>query len=393
MKKFIKANYKVLFDIGSYNEKSLSMLGKNMDQKVEVSENTFFSFLKKNLGQLSEISRREFIIGVFLSYNECFGKKFDDDCYICFPIHSRPLIIAECLREDFEELKFIHMTREPVQNISSCMKQYNVKDLSPFNGLLRMATQQVINDIGEQLDNQKLYGNQPYFQDSLKVQSRYVRLEDVHNFGKKELSRIAKWLNIEFEKSMLTSTFMNLEWHNRASSPRITGLNKVTISQRFDEYMNLFDKLRIHYLCWREKEHFRYKTFKLKENIFLFFTPILIFFPFKSEFNSKRLTAKILLIKKQNIYENLNQIFNIHLLLNKKIYSSLKKNLVTKTNSIKKKKVVKVKLFKLLIKNFLVFIFLLSNILLNFFSLRLMMLRILLRNFFQTTKIKLVKPL
>ena len=235
LKKFIKANYKVLFDIGSYNEKSLSMLGKNMDQKVEVSENTFFSFLKKNLGQLSEISRREFIIGVFLSYNECFGKKFDDDCYICFPIHSRPLIIAECLREDFEELKFIHMTREPVQNISSCMKQYNVKDLSPFNGLLRMATQQVINDIGEQLDNQKLYGNQPYFQDSLKVQSRYVRLEDVHNFGKKELSRIAKWLNIEFEKSMLTSTFMNLEWHNRASSPRITGLNKVTISQRFDE--------------------------------------------------------------------------------------------------------------------------------------------------------------
>ena len=65
LKKFIKANYKVLFDIGSYNEKSLSMLGKNMDQKVEVSENIFFSFLKKNLGQLSEISRREFIIGVF----------------------------------------------------------------------------------------------------------------------------------------------------------------------------------------------------------------------------------------------------------------------------------------------------------------------------------------
>ncbi|WP_338552324.1 AMP-binding protein [Paenibacillus sp. KS-LC4] len=107
-----------------------------------------------------------------------------------------------------------------------------------------------------------------------------VKLEDLHVMPEATLELICKHLGIEWNESLLHSTFGGMKWWNSLSSEVVSGFNTRTISKSYDELLSSFDKfrlesmLRIKYQAWGYSGHDYYNYENLRE---------LMAFPFKFE--------------------------------------------------------------------------------------------------------------
>src|SRR5579885_1227663 len=124
LKEFLDA-HAYWFDPDAYPQGSvlgLHQMGKHMDGKVAVDKSRFEAALAAAWSALPELTRRDFIVSVFTCYNAVLGRPLADDVVLMYAIHSQPPRVAQALRKDFGEVKFLHMVREPVQNMGSGMK-------------------------------------------------------------------------------------------------------------------------------------------------------------------------------------------------------------------------------------------------------------------------------
>jgi hypothetical protein len=160
------------------------------------------------------------------------------------------------------------------------------------------------------------------------LQSRSVRLEDIHKHPKETLTRICQWLNIEWNDCLLQSTFENKIWHNRPENIRQSGIGLKIISQKHNEVMSYLDRFRLQILAMPILIHLKYRKklpflFQLKKRIL----PFLLLFPFKMELNFKRYLSQI---KKLNSIKEVNELKkerdilsskHSHLFLNSKLFN------------------------------------------------------------------------
>lgn len=294
----IKDNIPYIFDVDNGGDESLKQMGPNRDKILEIDEQTFLSKVKILLGNNENISRRDFIILIFIAYNQCFCKEFSDDSYICYPIHSSPKQYAKQLTEDFKEVKFLHMVREPVQNIGSLTKHIILSRIKPslFKSCLSCAYLQITKDEMHHWSRKHspLHARKPYLKDSEYVQTKYIKLEDLHHNPDRELNKLMNWLALDFDKCLRETTFMGLLWHNRAESQRVSGFNKTIVQQKHNRYFNKFDHYRLKLLTKMESEYFGYASFSLLDKFMvLFILPFLLLIPFKCDFNLDRLKLRL----------------------------------------------------------------------------------------------------
>ena len=156
-----------------------------------------------------------------------------------------------------------------------------------------------------------LNGKTPYIEDSERVESRYVKLEDIHKNGKEVMLNIISWMNIDWHDCLTKSTVMGLLWHNRRESIKQSGLSeKGVISQKHDAYLSNFDKKRLGILLRPENSHFGYGVDENKYPVFI--TAIYMFLPFRMEFSKIRIRLQfrfIRTISKENLKKlPLNQL-------------------------------------------------------------------------------------
>ncbi len=87
---------------------------------------------------------------------------------------------------------------------------------------------------------------------------------------------------------------MGLLWHNRSESIKVSGISKKVVSQNQNKYINSIDEFRLKLLCRNELEYFNYYKFNFLDKLnTLFILPILIFLPFKCDFNFTRLHYRL----------------------------------------------------------------------------------------------------
>jgi hypothetical protein len=123
--------------------------------------------------------------------------------------------------EDFPQLYFIGMTRDPRQDWTSWKKIHASR------------MQRGINDVPSicLLLSEYHYSKSSYelskLVDRLKPDHiRVMDLEKLHVLNKKAMSHLCSWLNIEFNVCLLQSTINGLEWHgNAANGERIPTFN------------------------------------------------------------------------------------------------------------------------------------------------------------------------
>lgn len=299
IKTTILREFPLFFDVTQGGDPSLTRLGLDKNQRVEVSEVDFFRHLAGYFSGKSPFTRRDFVVSVYLAWNRCFGESYADPCYLCYPIHSQPRAYAKQLVADFPHVFFLHMIREPVQNMGSLMKHIDTNQMknSLFKGTLTCAVSQILCrkslhwEQGKVHD--KTYCKVPYFGESEQIQSRFVRLEDVHRSPEATLQKVSHWLGIDFHPCLLESTFQGLAWHNRSESQSVSGFNQSIVRQQHHRYLNRFDKYRLRLLAHSEADYFGYYQSHAWDPIARCFLPILLLLPFQSEFSTRRLKYRL----------------------------------------------------------------------------------------------------
>jgi hypothetical protein len=116
------------------------------------------------------------------------------------------------------------MIREPIQNAGSLSKHIfgityrRMVYVSPLRSVVVqiISNNEMMTHFG--LPGVSLNGKTPYFPDGKKVESRAVKLEDIHENGKDVMKKISSWLDIYWDDCLLKSTVMSLLWHNRRES-------------------------------------------------------------------------------------------------------------------------------------------------------------------------------
>ncbi len=287
----------VFFNLDQGGDMSLKYMGINQDEVIEVNYKEFMDNLLNCLeGEV--INSKNFIISIYIAYNLCWNKKFNDSDIICFPIHSMGEDHARYLTNDFKEVYFIHTIREPIQNMGSIMKHvcYN-SNIQTFRSPIERSITQIITYYKG--------GKFPYVEELENktniIKSRYVRLEDLHNNPKETLLKICNLLNIEWSDNLLQSTFAGKLWHNRHESVRTSGLGTKTIEQKHTTYINRFDKFRLKLLSKTEIEYFKYGKLSKLDNFLNPLLPILLLLPFKVDFNPKILGERIKILRTSKI--------------------------------------------------------------------------------------------
>jgi hypothetical protein len=202
------------------NEFVAAKFGPNGDEDLRVSPMEF----KKHLLDIAskrytidgnrQLSRKEFFILVHLAYGLCV-KSFDvtDISYIFYHTHSYVHEEWQNMLEDFPELYFIGMTRDPRQDWTSWKKihasrmQKRISDVPPICLFL----------------SEYHYSKSSYELSRLveKLKPDHIRimdLEKLHILNKKAMTHLCSWLHIEFNECLLQSTFNGLQWHGNAAN-------------------------------------------------------------------------------------------------------------------------------------------------------------------------------
>jgi hypothetical protein len=117
--------------------------------------------------------------------------------------------------EDFPELYFIGMTRDPRQDWASWKKihalrmQRDVSDVPPICLFLSEYNYSKgcyeLSNLVERLKDDHI---------------RIIDLEKLHIFNKKAMTDLCSWLNIDFNECLLQSTFNGRQWHGNAANKK-----------------------------------------------------------------------------------------------------------------------------------------------------------------------------
>ena len=114
----------VLFDPNLENSDPSISYGRRRKCCYKVDKEEFFKNLKEYFDSSNDFIRKDFIISIY----QCFNKAYKKNLIMSVIYVFRYMINqkhALYLREDFDQLRFIHMVRSPVQTIGSIIKHIN----------------------------------------------------------------------------------------------------------------------------------------------------------------------------------------------------------------------------------------------------------------------------
>lgn len=247
----------------------LRQLGEAQDEHPCVDGDVFRFHLEQALTDLEAErfldtgawteARRAAITSVFLAYEAALGRDMADKSVLVYPAHSSDLDDLRELAEDFPDIHFLHMVRDPVDGIFSTVK-YNRKWGLQFDNLwvhdpFHCAVVQMIMDRTPMLPHKSPFHAITPVSQELEPRCRAVRLETLHQVPEQTMRAIARLVGFHFDPCMLTSTFADKKWWNRPGLRRLSG---------FDSAMpkvaatSALDRLRMQVITHPVRTHYGY---------------------------------------------------------------------------------------------------------------------------------------
>lgn len=213
------ADYPGIFDsskdyFGNISGIVTGRFGYNGDENIEVDVSAFkeklFEMASHEFDTNGWMSRRTFFILIHLAYAQCVRPMELSQCkYIFYHPHTNKE--WDELFVDFPNLYFIAMTRDPRQDWVSWKKIHGLRlgrdgsQTPPISLLIRA------NDFSE--DCQYLHAMRSKFhEDHLRI----IDLDNFHVMNREAMLRFCEWLEIEFNESLMSSTFNGLTWYGNS---------------------------------------------------------------------------------------------------------------------------------------------------------------------------------
>ena len=223
--------YKVFFDISSNPEReSFCLMSEDEQKKAQVDESKFVFAIKKLLNNIisnnQTISRKTFFKAIHVAYAYALDRKLNSESklIIVFHLHQVMPERAEGLVQDFPNVIFLHMIRDPIQGTGSHLKSYYEKGVRSLEGIFWVLDCTFKTWI-------------PIFEEC-RDNSVAIKLEDLHIDSKKILNKVCSLLNIEWSDTLLKSTFNGVNWKHpgHKNEKVIAGFNKIAISRSHDDF-------------------------------------------------------------------------------------------------------------------------------------------------------------
>ena len=250
-------------------DQNLNRMGDKENENLEIDKQKFLKNLIDELNK-KKLSRRHFFLSVHFAFAKTAKLNYVKKFYIVFPFHTNPLKIAKYIEEDFSNIVFIHMVREPIKNLNSGQ----IHSMINHGRNTEISKWVFCDDQTCEIISGK------------HVKSVSVRLEDIHENPQEILNKVCDFLEIQWDKCLLNSTMLGKKWWNRPYSKKISGFDSNLHKKSSINTLTSFDIFRLEFLFYSWKKKWEYKTHKYVENnkIYLLIQYILIWIPLKIEF-------------------------------------------------------------------------------------------------------------
>lgn len=228
---FIGRNPSMFSSRGSYLIKegpSGRLLGDNWDEHFDIDLEKFRSaFLEMaNLLDQERIDNRTFLVLMHLALAVASGTDITQLKFICFHYHAVPDSGVTRLSEDFPDLYFIAMLRDPRESWLGwrSVATRRTENLSTISELLRTMDERETT-FARFIELHRGFSN-------LKI----VDLNWLHIEQGKAMRALAEWLQVDYLPSLCRSTFMGLTWWgNSANQAPINGFDRAKADYRYEE--------------------------------------------------------------------------------------------------------------------------------------------------------------
>ena len=280
------------FDPRGYAPWGTHTMGPNRDESIYVEKEVFLKHLHEIISKDKTVSRKFFFQAVYVAYALSYGRslqKSGDQYILVYPHHTSNQNEAVALSKDFPSIYFLHCFREPIQTLGSTYKIGSLRwggfpptpsahttalvELSIF-----LADRYIANKVPY-----KIHAFSPILPE-YEAFSKAIRLEDIVQNPKAQLTALCEWLNIPWDDALMAASYNGKIWWNRPESESVTGFSKKPLSQSHNDVFNRFDRFRLEVLMAPLKSEMGYPTLSQKISpIQRALFSVSLFLPFKME--------------------------------------------------------------------------------------------------------------
>ena len=261
------------------NNSSLWILGDNKKDKIITDEN-FFKQHFINCLENKEINSRNVIIALYYAYAKTHNKKIEKFKVILMHPHEKKTTLK--FNKFFKDAIYLVPIRNPIRAYLGILKKIkyvnNLREIEYYPSGQLMESALDIKDFYDQ-----------------KLDLYFIKIEDLGKNAKSIMNQISKILKINYENSMLESTFGAKKYWSNSVEKQTNHFDK----SRHDNTINLprKDLIILNLLNSELIEALKYQRFNLKfhERVLL---PAIIFFPMEDEMEF----LKNFKIRKLNLY-------------------------------------------------------------------------------------------
>jgi hypothetical protein len=218
-------------------------LGEHSDESFTLDTAEFKAHLVGLMGE-RPLTSRDFLLAVYGAYNLCLGQQIVDAKVIFH--HPHLDYEFRLFLKDFPKTRVVFSSRDPRANFCSHVEHFRRYYSSHDN------QQHVYNCLKMALEDSALA-------EELGLDYIATRLEDI---PREDVMRaFASWLGVDFQESMLRSTWAGLDWHGDRISNKTfaaTGWSETRTENGWQQRLGRIDKYVLNYIMNDRLRWYRY---------------------------------------------------------------------------------------------------------------------------------------
>jgi hypothetical protein len=228
------------------------LFGPEGKDDISVDATVFGAALRRHLEDAGQpgattTTRRRFFQAIQVAYQDALGRRVrSSDPLVVFSLHTPSVEYARLLSDDFPDVRFIHVVREPVSTFGAHL----------FHHLYEFPQPPFENFPARMLD--MLLGSDRYLVEG-RTSSAAVRFEDLHMDPEPTMRRLASWLDLAWDPELLRTSYNGVLASHQKNGALISGLDPARARYRPPATLHIIDRAVLRLLLWQNRELWGYR--------------------------------------------------------------------------------------------------------------------------------------
>lgn len=227
------------------------LFGPDGKDEIAVDATVFGAALRRHLvggGQPgATTTRRRFFQGIQVAYQVALGRHVrSKDPLVVFSLHTPSVEYARLLSDDFPDVRFIHVVREPVSTFGAHLFHHLYEfPQPPFENFPMRMLEMLLTSDRPLVERQQ--------------SSFAVRFEDLHTDPEATMRRLAGWLDLAWHPELLRTSYNGVLASYDRQGTLISGTDPGRARYRPPTTMHVVDRMVLRLLLWQNRQLWGYQ--------------------------------------------------------------------------------------------------------------------------------------